>query len=212
MRAGSQTVEDLGLLNTKLVDCSRITFKDGLHTITPLNRNRWSLNMAAVVDWARFRRRHISVFISTHSWRGRALSPQEVAQAIEYGDNSNCKIPGVFFYAQGMPVVLNKNAYICLKVVNGAEFTAAEVISDITHTLDPANSSYRFLLGKCSRRGLPVVPAFVLIDYKAQGKTFADVLLKLRGNRTTNGQPSKCDFTSLYVQLSRCRTLQGMVL
>jgi hypothetical protein len=57
-----------------------------------------------------------------------------------------------------------------------------------------------------------VVPAFVLTDYKAQGKTFADALLELRGNRVTNGQPSKCDFTSLYVQLSRCKTLQGIKL
>jgi hypothetical protein len=258
VRAGTQTREDLDLLNTKLVDRSQITFKNGLRAITPLNRNRWSLNMEAVVDWARFHRRHISIFISTHTWRSRAVSQQEVARTVEQGDNSNCKIPGVLFYAQGMPVVVNKNIYTGLRVVNGAEFTAMDVIPDprfpgyhladdvtihfgpplgilldsqetqdiaiptlstgtvlirpITHTLDPANASYRFLSGKCSRRGLPVVPAFVLTDYKAQGKTFVDVLLELRGNRTTNGQPSKCDFTSLYVQLSRCRTLQGITL
>jgi hypothetical protein len=41
---------------------------------------------------------------------------------------------------------------------------------------------------------------------------FAEVLLELRGNRVTNGEPSKCDFTSLYVQLSRCRTLDGIKL
>ncbi|KAJ3454832.1 hypothetical protein MRS44_013432 [Fusarium solani] len=258
VRAGTQTTEDLDLLNTKLVDRSQVTFKDGLRAITPLNRNRWSLNMEAVVGWARFHRRHISVFVSSHTWRSRALSQQEVAQTIEQGDNSNCKIPGVFFYAQGMPVVVNKNTYTGLKVVNGAEFTAADVIPDpkspgyhladdvtihfgpplgillesqetkdlaipalptgtvlirpTTHTLDPANSHYRFLSGKCARRGLPVVPAFVLTDYKAQSKTFVEVLLELRGNRMTNGQPSKCDFTSLYVQLSRCRTLQGIKL
>lgn len=258
VRAGIQTVEDLDLLNTKLVDRSGVTFKDGLRAITPLNRSRWSLNMEAVVDWARFHRRHISVFVSTHTWRSRAVSQHEVAQIIEQGDNSNCKIPGVFFYAQGMPVVVNKNAYTGLKVVNGAEFTAADIIPDpkfpgyhladdvtihfgpplgillesqdtknlaipglptgtvlirpITHTLDPANSNYRFQSGKCARRGLPVAPAFVLTDYKAQGKTFEHVLLELRGNRMTNGQPSKCDFTSLYVQLSRCRTLQGIKL
>lgn len=91
--AGTQTIEDLGLLNTRLMDRSRTTFKGGLRAITPLNRNRWSLNMEAVVDWVRFRRRHISVFISTHARRDRAPSPQEVAQTIEHGDNSNCKIP-----------------------------------------------------------------------------------------------------------------------
>ncbi|KAI0903058.1 hypothetical protein F4823DRAFT_629717 [Ustulina deusta] len=258
VHAGTQTNEDLDLLNTRLRDRSQITFKDGLRAITPLNRNRWSLNLEAVVDWARFHRRHISVFVSTHTWRSRALSQQEVAQTIEQGDNSNCKIPGVFFYAQGMPVVVNKNIYTGLKIVNGAELTAVDVIPDpkfpgyhladnitihfgpplgmllesqetkglaipalltgtvlirpITHTLDPTNSNYRFLSGKCSRQGLPVVPAFVLTDYKAQGKTFEDVLLELRGNRMTNGQPSKCDFASLYIQLSRYRTLQGIKL
>ena len=40
VRAGTQTLEDLDLLNTKLVDRSQITFKGGLRTITPLNRNR----------------------------------------------------------------------------------------------------------------------------------------------------------------------------
>jgi len=40
IRASTQTVEDLDLLNTKLVDRSQVTFKDGLRAITPLNRNR----------------------------------------------------------------------------------------------------------------------------------------------------------------------------
>ncbi|KAG7424356.1 ATP-dependent DNA helicase PIF1 [Fusarium oxysporum f. sp. raphani] len=108
VRAGVQTQQDLDLLNTKLVDRSQITFKDGLRAITPLNRNRWSLNMEAVVDWARFHKRHISIFVSTHTWRRGTLSQNEIARTIEQGDDSNCKVPGIFFYAQGMPVVVNK--------------------------------------------------------------------------------------------------------
>ncbi|KAJ3455137.1 hypothetical protein MRS44_013737 [Fusarium solani] len=130
VRAGTQTQQDLDLLNTKLVDRSQITFKDGLRAITPLNRNRWSLNMEAVADWARFNKRHISIFVSTHTWRSGTLSQNEIARTIEQGDDSNCKVPGVFFYAQGMPVVVNKNIYTGLKIVNGAEFTAADVIPD----------------------------------------------------------------------------------
>jgi hypothetical protein len=38
------------------------------------------------------------------------------------------------------------------------------------------------------------------------------VLLELRGNRVVNSQPSKCDFTNLYVQLSKCTTLKGIKL
>ncbi|KAH6883483.1 hypothetical protein B0T10DRAFT_411119 [Thelonectria olida] len=214
--------------------------------------------MEAVVDWARFNKRHISVFVSTHSWRRSTLSQGEIAHTIEQGDDSNCNVPGIFFYAQGMPVVVNKNIYTGLRIVNGAEFTAADVIPDhkypgyhlaenvtihfgpplaillrsrdteslafptlpvgtvlirpISQTLDPANPRFKFLSAKCPRRGLPVVPAFALTDYKAQSKTFAEVLLELRGHRIVNGEPSKCDFTSLYVQLSRCTTLRGVKL
>ena len=57
---------------------------------------------------------------------------------------------------------------------------------------------------------------FACTDYKVQGRTFERIALELRGTRTTNvdGQavPSPCDPYSLYVQLSRCRTLDGIML
>jgi hypothetical protein len=130
VRHGAQTWQDLDLLNTRLVNRLYITFSNSLRAITPLNRNRWSLNMEAVVEWARFNKRYISVFVSTHTWRSAGLSQNEIAQAVEQGDNSKCKVPGIFFYTQGMPVVVNKNIYTGLKVVNGAEFTAADIIPD----------------------------------------------------------------------------------
>ncbi|KAG5759526.1 hypothetical protein H9Q72_012350 [Fusarium xylarioides] len=101
MRHGTQTWQDLHLLNTKLVDRSEITFSGGLRATTPLSRNRWSLNIEAVVDWARFNGRHISVFVST-TWRRTGLFQREIAQAIEQGDDSRCKVAGLFFYAQGI--------------------------------------------------------------------------------------------------------------
>ncbi|KJZ71986.1 hypothetical protein HIM_08614 [Hirsutella minnesotensis 3608] len=67
-----------------------------------------------------------------------------------------------------------------------------------------------------TRKGLPCTAAFACTDYKVQGGTFERVALELRGTRTTivNGRavPSQCDPYSLYVQLSRCRTLDGIVL
>ncbi|KAF4967411.1 hypothetical protein FSARC_5035 [Fusarium sarcochroum] len=130
VRVRTQTKEDFDLLNTRLVDRSQITFKAGLRAITALNRNRWALNMKALVDWARFHKKHILIFISAHTWRSRTLSQQEVAQTIEQGDSSNCEIPGIFFYAQGMSVVINKTMYTGLRVVNGAEFTVVDFIRD----------------------------------------------------------------------------------
>ncbi|XP_044718879.1 ATP-dependent DNA helicase PIF1 [Hirsutella rhossiliensis] len=116
VRNGRQTQQDLSLLNANIVGRSQITFHDGLRAITPLNRTRWALNMEAVVGWARFNRQHIRIFVSTHTWRNGTLSPNIVARTIGQGDDSACKVPGVFFYAQGMPVVVNKNIYTGLKV------------------------------------------------------------------------------------------------
>ena len=49
-----------------------------------------------------------------------------------------------------------------------------------------------------------------------QSRTLDRVGLELRGTRTTNvdGQavPTQCDPYSLYVQLSRCRSLDGIIL
>ncbi|XP_044714692.1 PIF1-like helicase domain-containing protein [Hirsutella rhossiliensis] len=117
VRNGRQTHEDLILLNANIVGRSQITFHDGLRAITPLNRTRWALNMEAVVGWARFNKRHIRIFVSTHTWRNGTLSPNLIARTIGQGDDSACKVPGVFFYAQSMPVVVNKNIYTGLKVM-----------------------------------------------------------------------------------------------
>ncbi|XP_044720171.1 PIF1-like helicase domain-containing protein [Hirsutella rhossiliensis] len=212
VRNGRQTQQDLSLLNANIVGRSQITFHDGLRAITPLNRTRWALNMEAVVGWARFNKRHIRIFVSTHTWRNGTLSPNLIARTIGQGDDSACKVPGVFFYAQGMPVVVNKNIYTGLKVVNGADFTAVDVIIDPNHPgyclADDVTIHFGPPLGillqseETKTLAIPSLP----------GKTFVEVLLELRGNRVTNGEPSKCDFTSLYVQLSRCTSLRGIKL
>ncbi|KAM4062608.1 PIF1-like helicase [Hirsutella rhossiliensis] len=215
VRNGRQTHEDLSLLNANIVGRSQITFHDGLRAITPLNRTRWALNMEAVVGWARFNKRHIRIFVSTHTWRNGTLSPNLIARTIGQGDDSACKVPGVFFYAQGMPVVVNKNIYTGLKVVNGADFTAVDVI------IDPNHPGYCLADGVTIHFGPPLGILLQSEETKTlaipslpvgTGKTFVEVLLELRGNRVTNGEPSKCDFTSLYVQLSRCTSLRGIKL
>ena len=66
------------------------------------------------------------------------------------------------------------------------------------------------------RRGLPCAAAFACTDYKMQSRTLNKVALELRGTRTTkvNGEAvsSQCDPYRLYVQLSRCPSLDGITL
>lgn len=59
----------------------------------------------------------------------------------------------------------------------------------------------------------PLFQSLLLLTIKLKARrSLTEVLLELQGNRTTNGEDSKCDFTTLYVQLSRCTTLQGIKL
>ncbi|PVH90596.1 hypothetical protein DM02DRAFT_547504 [Periconia macrospinosa] len=160
-----------------------------------------------------------------------------------------------------MPVVVNRNTYQGLKLVNGSDYKALDVIIDeaypghrisadtILHfgpsagIILAADSTKDFnfvgmppgtlLLTPLSskiecarirpwqehdvtRRGLPCTAAFACTDYKVQGRTLERVALELRGTRTVQvcgqGIPSQCDPYSLYVQLSRSSSMQGIML
>ncbi|KJZ73070.1 hypothetical protein HIM_07454 [Hirsutella minnesotensis 3608] len=148
---------------------------------------------------------------------------------LRQGDDSAIPVPAVFMFVAGMAVVVNHNTHQGLKLVDGAGYRAVEVIldkaypghrvsADMTiHFGPPAGQKRPWQQNDVTRKGLPCTAAFACTDYKVQGGTFERVALELRGTRTTivNGRravPSQCDPCSLYVQLSRCRTLDGIVL
>jgi hypothetical protein len=54
--------------------------------------------------------------------------------------------------------------------------------------------------------------AFSLTDYKAQGQTFSGGMVDLRRDSKGKGGDSHRYFCSVYVQLSRFTTLQGLYL
>lgn len=74
-------------------------------------------------------------------------------------------------------------------------------------TLAPTRTRFKFLTGKCVRRGLACTPSFALTDYKAQGRTFEKIIVDLRSRRAVSG---RIDPISAYVSLSRCKTLSGV--
>lgn len=264
LRRGEQTELDFQRLCNLYNRQTQPTFTDGLRAITPLNQDRWSLNTAAVVQWARGQGKHISIFVGKHDVEGPGeLGAQQLYDLLSYGDDSLLATPGVFFYAQGMPVVLTKNQLTGLKLVNGAPFRAVEVFpdpsfpgialaGDVTLHLGPPAAMLieseataetavpglpkgmmlvkpeavrvpselrggRWRAGKpgfarvTHRTGLPCTPSFAVTDQKSQGKQFSDVLVNLKGGRGRNalGKPT---FMSLYVQLSRAETWDGLYL
>jgi hypothetical protein len=89
--------------------------------------------MAAVVQWARAHGKHISIFVAKHDTEpGKRLRVEELRDVLRYGDDSQLPTPGLFFYAQGMPVVVTRNQFVGLKVVNGAPFKAADIFPDLS--------------------------------------------------------------------------------
>ncbi|KAH7371722.1 hypothetical protein BKA66DRAFT_551506 [Pyrenochaeta sp. MPI-SDFR-AT-0127] len=52
-------------------------------------------------------------------------------------DNSSVPVPAVFMFVVGMPVVVNQNTHLELKLVNGAIYTAVDVILERTYPGHP---------------------------------------------------------------------------
>ncbi|AEO59421.1 hypothetical protein MYCTH_2307709 [Thermothelomyces thermophilus ATCC 42464] len=219
--------------------------------------------MAAVVQWTRAHGKHISIFVAKHHTEaGKRLCAEELRNVLRHGDDSQLPTPGLFFYAQGMPVVVTRHQFVGLKVVNGAPFQAADIFpdlaagtialaSDATLHLGPpvavlleSDDSAGLAIpglpngtiliksktvaipnamrGKEARsRGKPgfrwvthrtgplCTPAFAMTDQKSQGKQFSDVLLNLKGVHSS-GTATRPSFMSLYVQLSRAESWEGL--
>lgn len=80
-----------------------------------------------------FQKQHgltLRIFISQHKWKDGLPSEEEAIMFLGHGEDSATPVPGVFMFVPGMPVVVNQNTYQGLKVVNGASYTAVDVILD----------------------------------------------------------------------------------
>jgi hypothetical protein len=227
----------------------------------PLNRNWWNLNIKRTFSYQKQHRAQLRIFISEHRWKGGRLTEEEALMVMGYGDDSGMPVPAIFMFVPGIPVVVNRNTYPGLKLVNGSTYRALNVVLDKAYPghrisgdttlhfgppagivlaaestkdfdfvgmppgtilLTPLSSKIECARRRpwqrhdVTRRGLPCTAAFACTDYKVQGRTLERVALELRGTRTVQvyGQavPSQCDPYSLYVQLSRSTSLQGIML
>ena len=262
IRQGIQDQSDVDLLNNACYQEGRqIPWESDITVVTPLNKNRWNLNIEGTLNFQRRQQQLLRIFISDHKWKDGQPTEEEALMILSQGDDSAIPVPAIFMFVPGMPVIVNQNTHQGLKLVNGARYTAINVILDKTypgHRISPdailhfgppagillaaeTTRDFHFvgmpagmvlLLPKTikiesqrkrpwqqhdvTRKGLPCTAAFACTDYKVQGQTLEQVALEIRGTRTThiNGQvvPSQCDPYSLYVQLSRCTSLDGIML
>ncbi|XP_044717320.1 PIF1-like helicase domain-containing protein [Hirsutella rhossiliensis] len=131
IRRGEQDRSDLELLNSRCHRPGRrIPWETGLTVVTPLNRNRWNLNLEAALAFRARRRTAARIFLSEHKWREGLPTEEEAVLMLCQGDDSATPVPAVFVFVPGMPVVVNQNTHQGLKLVNGAGYTAVDVIPD----------------------------------------------------------------------------------
>ncbi|KAM4064170.1 Arrestin-lik [Hirsutella rhossiliensis] len=134
IRGGVQDHTDLDLLNSRCHrEGRRIPWETGITVVTPLNRNRWNLNMEASLAFQIQQRSTVRIFLSEHKWKDGLPTEEEAIMMLNQGDDSAIPVPAVFMFVPGMPVVVNHNTHQGLKLVNGASYTAVEVIVDKAH-------------------------------------------------------------------------------
>ncbi|XP_044717940.1 PIF1-like helicase domain-containing protein [Hirsutella rhossiliensis] len=211
IRLGVQDRTDLDLLNTRCYQEGRqIPWASGITVVTPLNRNRWNLNMEASLAFQIQHRSTLRIFISGHKWKEGLPTEEEAIMILNQGDDSAIPVPAVFMFVPGMPVVVNHNTHQGLKLVNGASYAALEVIldksypghrisADMTIHFGPpagimleSETTKDVQFNDVSRKGLPCTAAFACTDYKVQGRTLERVALELRGTRTSNIEDAPC--------------------
>ncbi|KAK3350299.1 hypothetical protein B0T25DRAFT_592226 [Lasiosphaeria hispida] len=111
---GKQTKLDFQQLCYRLyTKAYQASFTDNLRAVTPLNQDRWNLNMAAIVH--------------------------------------------LFFYVQGMLVVMTQNQFIGFKVVNRIPFRAVDIFPDLTFDTMALTSNIMLHLG-------PLAAVFLQLD------------------------------------------------
>jgi hypothetical protein len=131
IREGMGDRSDVDLLNrTCYREGRRIPWESGITVVTSLNRNRWNLNTEAALSFQRQHQAPLRIFISEHKWKDGQPTEEEAFMILSYGDDSSIPIPAVFMF---VPVIVNQNTHQGLKLVNGASYTAVDIIVDKAH-------------------------------------------------------------------------------
>ncbi|EXL65154.1 hypothetical protein FOPG_18610 [Fusarium oxysporum f. sp. conglutinans race 2 54008] len=105
---GAQDQSDVEFLNSNCYhEERRIPWKSGIAVVTPLNRNRWNLNVEATLAFQRQRHAPLHIFVSEHKWKDGKPTEEEAVMMLGQGDDSAISVPAVFMFVPGMPVVVN---------------------------------------------------------------------------------------------------------
>ncbi|XP_044714554.1 ATP-dependent DNA helicase PIF1 [Hirsutella rhossiliensis] len=144
-----------------------------------------------------------------HKWNEELPTEEEAIMVLNQGDDSAIPVPAVFMFVAGMPVVVNHNTHQGLKLVNGAGYSAVEVIvdkaspghrisSDMTiHFRPPADitgigDDKGPPLQRRQPEGIAVRSSLACTDYKVQGRTPERVALEPGGHGRRKSMEGPC--------------------
>jgi hypothetical protein len=103
---------DVDLLNARCYRKGRrIPWESGITVVTPLNRNRWNLNVEGALAFQKQKRATMHIFISDHKWKDGQPTEEEALMISGLGDDSSIPVPAFFMFVPGMPVVVNRNTH-----------------------------------------------------------------------------------------------------
>lgn len=81
-----QDQSDVDLINnTCFRENRRIPWENGITVVTPLNRNRWNLNVEATLSFQRHHRAPLRIFISEHKWKNGQPTEEEAVMILSHG-------------------------------------------------------------------------------------------------------------------------------
>jgi hypothetical protein len=133
IRQGVQDQSDADLLMAGVMQkAGGIPWESGITVVTPLNRNRWNLNIGGTLSFQRRHQAPLRIFMSEHKWKDGQPTEEEALVILNYGDDSSVPVPAVFMFVDGLE--RSRDA------MRRKEFQAKV-------TYKPRDFSFRFCLG-----------------------------------------------------------------
>ncbi|KAG6978047.1 hypothetical protein FocnCong_v021747 [Fusarium oxysporum f. sp. conglutinans] len=149
IRLGVQDGTDLDLLNSRCYqEDRRIPWETGITVVTPLNRNRWNLNMEASLAFQVQQRSMMRIFISEHKWKDGLPMEEEAIMMLSQGDDSAIPVPAIFMAEVGQRCQLHGGGGHPRRDPPGA--------SDLGRRDDPLRAAGRDITGVGDDKGPPL--------------------------------------------------------
>ena len=99
IRLEIQDRSDVDLLNARCYqEGRRIPWETGITVVTPLNRNRWNLNLEATLAFQQQHKATLRIFISNHKWKDSQPTEEEALMVLNHRDDSAIPVPAVFMF------------------------------------------------------------------------------------------------------------------